>query len=177
MTDIVEIPLTHGYVAVVDAIDAHLAGFKWYAQERRKKDGSLYAVYAVRSEYLGKVGGTFKHRHHRMHREILGFPALDVDHWDGDGLNNRRINLRQSTKSQNMANRQKNINSSSPWKGVYWYPIKSKWHASVSIQGKRRSLGYFKDECDAATAYNFAAAEAFGQFSRLNVPAKEAVAA
>jgi hypothetical protein len=56
------------------------------------------------------------------------------------------------------------------YKGVSWYPKLQKWIAQICKDYKKYNLGYFKEEYDAAQAYNFAAFEMFGEFARLNVP-------
>jgi hypothetical protein len=90
----------------------------------------------------------------------------------GDGLNNQRWNLREATTSQNHANRKK-TRGLSRYKGVYWQKIGEKWSAAVKYQGLKHYLGLFKDEADAATAYNLKAFELFGEFARFNVPVQE----
>jgi hypothetical protein len=105
-----------------------------------------------------------------MHCLIMG--AKGIDHVNGNGLDNRRENLRPATNSQNMANRRPNINSSSPYKGVTWAPNcgSGKWRANIKIDGASHTLGFFEDVREAAEAYDAAARVAFGEFARLNVP-------
>lgn len=89
--DIAYVPLTRGYEAVIDADDAELVGrWNWIAHVKPCKRGEGVQVYAVRTEYGGE-----KRRYIRMHRLIAGTPeGMETDHRDGDGLNNRRGNLR-----------------------------------------------------------------------------------
>ncbi len=101
-----------------------------------------------------------------MHRLIMGCREK-VDHRDNDGLNNQRYNLRKSTDQQNCANRQK-TRGSSQFKGVV--RDRNAWQAYIKVNGVKKNLGRFKDEFDAAQAYNFAALEAFGEFARMNKP-------
>lgn len=103
-----------------------------------------------------------------MHIYLMGHSDKSIDHKDCNGLNNTRAHLRFASNSQNQANRRKRETDTSKYKGVYWYPNKQKWHSAVSVNGKKRSLGYFTEEFDAAQAYNFAALEAHGEFARLN---------
>lgn len=91
------------------------------------------------------------------------------DHIDGDGLNNQRLNLRQSTKSQNNMNTNKGQGYSSKYKGVTWDKARKKWKCGIKINGKQIFIGRFIEEDDAALAYNQKASELFGEFSRLNV--------
>lgn len=107
-----------------------------------------------------------------MHRLILGVIGSDriVDHKDGDGLNNRTSNLRIATYSQNMFNRIKGRGrTSSIYKGVHWSNYHKKWKAQINLDRRRRSLGYFMSEKEAALAYNAAAIDLYGDFAKLNV--------
>ncbi len=155
-----EIPLTKGYVALVDDEDyERVNAFKWFAAPHRR------CIYARREEVRDGKRVVI-----RMHRFIMGCPE-DVDHADNDGLNNQRYNLRPANNGQNQANmRKQKRQTSSRFKGVYLHRQTGKWVAQVNINGKKTNLGLFRDEVDAAQAYNFAAEEAFGGFARLNVP-------
>lgn len=101
----------------------------------------------------------------RMHRFLLGCKQ-DVDHRDGNSLNNQRENLRPASRTQNNANMQK-TRGSSQWKGVS-RTANGRWRGSIQSNEKGLSLGTYRDEADAAQAYNFAAEELFGEFARLN---------
>ncbi len=106
-----------------------------------------------------------------MHREILGLSdtSTKVDHWNGDGLDNRRFNLRSATAGQNLQNQQKQVGRTSRFKGVAWRKDLGKWQAYIHFQRSRQHLGYFVDEEKAAMAYNEAATSLFSEFARLNV--------
>jgi hypothetical protein len=105
-----------------------------------------------------------------LHRLLLP-GAEEVDHRDGDGLNNQRHNLRPATRSQQMMNRAKAAGCSSRFKGVSWNKREGAWEAYCGTSGRgRRRLGMFSDEIEAAKAYDDAAREMFGQFARLNFP-------
>lgn len=97
-----------------------------------------------------------------------------VDHRDGDGLNNRRSNLRRSTRSQNNRNKvNKKPGPSSRYLGVSWAKRSSMWSVQIrsGTSGQVVYVGLFKEECDAALAYNFAAEAAFGEFASYNTVA------
>lgn len=152
------IPLTQGFVALVDDADyAAVSAFKWYA----KRDGPrTYAARDVRDP---------KKRTLRLHKFLLP-EATEVDHRDGDGLNNQRHNLRPATRLQNARNRRKLNPATSKFKGVHWHTQVKKWQARIYHQGKSFSLGLFVDEIEAARAFDTAAKEIRGDFSGRNFP-------
>lgn len=142
----ITIPLSKGHVAIIDIVDAHLAEFKWHAIE-----AECGHVYAYRK--APQAGG--KQKNVILHREIVGSACdgLVVDHIDGNGLNNRRNNLRIVTNqvnAQNVATAFKN--SSSGVLGVRWHTRRNNWHASIKIDGRHIHLGCFqsRDEAEAA---------------------------
>lgn len=111
-----------------------------------------------------------------MHRFILSAAVGDeVDHRNGDGLDNRRGNLRHCTHRENLRNQRPQVGTSSGFKGVWWHRAGQKWAAGICVTGKRLHLGLFIDERAAARAYDAAALEHFGEFARPNFP-KEATA-
>jgi hypothetical protein len=91
---------------------------------------------------------------------------MEVDHIDGDGLNNTRSNLRVVTKTQNMQNRRINKNNTSGHKGVAWDKESQKWMAYISSHGVRRNLGRFETPEQAAAAYLKGSLELHGEFGR-----------
>lgn len=88
-----------------------------------------------------------------------------TDHWSGDGLDNRRDNLRPCTNQLNQANRRKQ-KGSSRFKGVCWVPRENRWVAQIQVNKKHHHLGYFTNEEEAAEAYRLAAMKHFGEFAR-----------
>ena len=160
------IPLTKGYVAVVDGEDYEwLAAFKWTARETRK------TVYAARYQRKHEYGDG-KKRIVLMHRQIMGLDhddARDVDHRNHDGLDNRKANLRTCDRSHNIGN-MNGGRGASRYKGVHLYRLKSgpSWRATIKVNGVARHLGAFASEEDAARAYDRAAVEAFGEFAHTN---------
>lgn len=89
-----------------------------------------------------------------------------VDHFDRDGLNDLRTNLRPATAAQNTYNIGLTKNNRSGHKGVSWYVAGATWEARIRRDGKQVFLGRFKDIGEAAHAYREAATELHGEFSR-----------
>ena len=115
-----------------------------------------------------------KTKHYLMHRLIMNCPkGLEVDHINGDKLDNRRSNLRICTRQQNARNiTVKKQNATSVYRGVslnrqqggrYNY-----WFAAIKLNGKAMAIGTFKSELHAAMAYDIAAKELFGEYANLN---------
>lgn len=153
-----KIPLTQGKFALVDDEDHEsLLSVKWCVAKRR---GKFYAT---------RRGGAGWLKH--LHREIMKAPAgTEVDHINGDTLDNRRTNLRFATRLENSRNMEKHRGCSSRFKGVYWFKHAKKWMARIQVVGKRRYLGCFSSEEAAAKAYDSTAKIEFGEFARLNFP-------
>lgn len=95
-------------------------------------------------------------------------PELEIDHIDTDPLNNRIDNLRLVTRSQNECNKKKRGNTKSQLKGVSWNSQKSKWMATIAIDGKVRSIGFFDNDADAHECYKEAAAKIYGEYARFS---------
>jgi hypothetical protein len=153
------IRLPCGLIALVDEEDFdRVAQIKWHAKPSKKR--LVYAVHRIRAP-----GGV--QRQLLMHRFILGVPPeILVDHRDGNGLNNRRLNLRECTNAQNAANRKR---LGQCLKGV-WRTESGKYSARISHLGQRTFLGTFDSEIAAAFAYDAAAQRLFGEFAKLNFP-------
>ena len=160
-----EIPLSKGYVALVDDEDfERVSAFKWSAMETRTKNKLL--VYGVR-----QVNG----KPILLHRFILDAPAgLMVDHRDNDGLNCQKRNIRLATQMQNNANGRR-APGRLGYRGVYL--IKGYVSAQIVFGGKTKHIGTFNTIEDAARAYDAAAIEKFGEFARLNFPHEHSHAA
>lgn len=151
------IELTHGKVALVDDDDLELvSAFKWSAM---KVGRTWYATTGG--------GGGGRSPQMLMHRLILGARRGQiVDHENHDGLDNRRLNLRFATVSQNAGNMRKHARpTSSRFKGVYWDKNRRKWAAEICVQGKRLRLGRFCTEKEAGEAYERAARAHFTRFA------------
>jgi len=152
------VPLSRGLVAVIDDEDAPavLSVGSWHAADC---DGRWYARRFYRPEPNVQRGLY-------LHTFLTGWPL--VDHIDGDGLNNRRDNLRHATGSQNNANSRPRVVGG--YKGVSHYKRTGRWRAYLTTDGVHRHLGYFDTAEDAARAYDVAAREQWHEFARLNFP-------
>lgn len=92
--------------------------------------------------------------------------SYQVDHINGDRTDNRIVNLRLATNSQNQCNAKLKKSNKSGCKGVYWFARKSKWCAMIKASGKTHFLGYFSDKESASEAYTKAAEKFHGPFVR-----------
>lgn len=157
------IPITCGkFVFVDDADFDYLSKFSWQC----KKNGKNF--YAQRSTWIPREKRV---KVEKMHRVILGVGKIDsrhIDHINGDGLDNRRCNLRFVTHQENHFNSRKRDGCISVFKGVRWNKQKNKWYSEIWLNGKRDYLGCFVNEIDAAMAYDDAAKNRFGAFARTN---------
>lgn len=151
------INLTKNKRTVIDDEDyEYLNQFKWHFSSR----------YAMRKIWLKDEK---RYKSIPMHRLILNNPKnLDIDHIDGDGLNNQKSNLRACTHAQNLINRPKQKNNTSGFKGVYWNKWVNKWFASIMVNQKSINLGFCSSKEEAAKIYNDAAIKYFGNYAYLN---------
>ena len=147
-------PHKANFYAFVDIEDVPLVqGIAWHLFGKRK-------IYARSGRNSGMV---------LMHRLIMKCPDKWIDHINNNGLDNRKSNLRIVTASQNAMNRKKLSNTSSIYKGVGYHIKHGKWQAQIKVNRKIQYIGLFKNEIDAALAYNEAAKRLHGEFAKLNV--------
>lgn len=156
------IPLSKGLVSLVDDADYKAVNqFKWCATDGR--NGKFYVTRFFR------VNG--KKRQIPLHRFLLP-DAEEVNHRDGDGLNNQRHNLQPCSHVENArATRLKKKGASSSFRGVYWNKHAGKWQAQIGVGNRKpKYLGIFENELEAAKAYDVAARELFVDFAAPNFP-------
>ena len=159
-----EIELTRGQVALVDDDDYEILNqYKWHALFDKVGGG----YYAKTCQAI-PVGGITSNL---MHRAILKVASdfVHVDHVNHNTLDNTRGNLRIATPSQNGANRKRNINNISGFKGVSWRNDRNKWVVNIKVNQRKIWIGAYGDIIIAARAYNNAAIKYFGEYALLNV--------
>lgn len=158
-----EINLTKNKIALVDDDDFEkLSKFKWYAHKSRT------IFYAERH-----INSNGKRTTIRMHRFLMEVPKeKEVDHIDGNGLNNQKSNLRICSRQENLRNQKLSVRNKSGFKGVSWSSRTKKWVSQIGITINKKetikNLGYFKSKEEAAKTYDNAAKELFGEFAKLN---------
>jgi ribosomal protein L34E len=166
-----EVPLygksARGRVALVDPDDyALVMQYRWHVVEAAPKAPGRrpWGPYAV-SRIRQRDG---KSRKVPMHALIMG--RSFIDHINSNGLDNRKVNMRFATPTQNLGNQrtQETPGKTSRYKGVYWDRRGRGWVAEITDHGISRYLGQFASEEDAAQAYDIAARKVFGEFARLN---------
>jgi hypothetical protein len=155
-----EIILPKGYKTIIDDEDFEkISNINWYV-----------STFGYVVGYGKMVNG--KRKLYRMHRVIVDAPKDKVvDHVDGNKLNNQKSNLRICTPKDNNRNLKKRKNTKSKYKGVR--KVKRAkgpdvYRATIQPEGKHIHLGYYKNEIDAAIAYNEAAIKYYKEFAKLN---------
>ena len=134
----------------------------------------LKATINTRGYFYISLCDNGKIKKHQVHRIVAQefFETSDnktiVDHIDGNKLNNCVSNLRWASNSENGMNRKPQRNKFSKYKGVYFNKHHNKWCARIMSNDKRKHLGYYDDEKEAAAKYNEAAIEYFCEFAHLN---------
>lgn len=141
-------------VALVDEADYGLVSqHRWHVHKVKNSRAS----YARSTKQRGAC-------HLMMHRLII--PGADtVDHINGDGLDNRRCNLRAASRKQNSHNAQRRCDNTSGYKGVHWDKEQRKWRATIRAHGQIHRLGRFPTPEEAHAAYVKAAEELHGEFA------------
>jgi hypothetical protein len=149
-----ELKLATGHIALIDDADLPevLAAGRWRVHLERQTVYVRRTVSHTQSQYL--------------HTFLTGFAM--TDHRNGDGLDNRRENLRLADASLNQANRIR-LRGTSGYRGVTRHKC-GRWQAAIKVRGQHRYLGLFSKPEEAAQAYDAAALAAWGEYARPNFP-------
>lgn len=149
-----EIRLSGGEIARIDEADEYLvSGFRWRV---------CYRV-AGNERFVASVTAKRFSETVLMHRLLMQACAgVEVDHIDGNPLNNSRSNLRLCTHAENMRNRRMHRNNRTGLKGVY--PAEGRWRAQIRVDGRKVNLGYFDSPINAHLAYAAASEKYHGKF-------------
>jgi len=168
-----EINLTQGFKSLVDDEDfEYLKQWKWHVIKLRN---IMYAGTTV-NKNASRINKAYLILMHRLIMNSCN--GLYIDHIDHNGLNNMKSNLRICSQKENLINRKKHIYKLSIYKGVYNQILRYKnmeykyIRAIIYINGKKKYMGSFKNEIEAAKAYDREAKKQFGQFAYLNFPRK-----
>lgn len=157
--------------------DPETGGLIWLPRNNsanfNSKHANRLAFTAVNSRgyRVGRIGGVSLTAHRTAWALFFGtWPEGQIDHVNGDRLDNRIDNLRAATPRENSANKRKKPGASSKFVGVTRRTDTGKWDAQIKDFGKRTHLGCFTSEEAAARAYDRAAASVHGEFAKVNFP-------
>jgi hypothetical protein len=174
----IEIGKKNKMIAQIDEIDKDISQYNWYICKPQPNKSKTHVYYATCKSKTNERNANGKLRTIYMHRLILEKMigrklqrTEQVDHINHDGMDNRRINLRLATHTENLQNQQirKYDKKTSKYKGVSWNSEKRKWSADIKINKKSIHIGRFVNEEDAANAYDLKAKEYFKTFSNTNI--------
>lgn len=152
---------TRGFVILVSPQDGHLLEARSWNATPRNRGKTFYAQAGIKriKKYL--------------HRLVIDCP--EVDHFNHNGLDNRRSNLRACDRGQNIANQKPRSfpNRTSKFKGVSWNKNARKWQVFFVANKNRKYLGLYENELEAAAAHDAVAISVHGEFARLNIGDKQ----
>lgn len=149
-----EIQLSKGNITIVDDDD-----FEWVSKNKWCIDGRGYAV---RRKPFSKGGKII------LHREIMKTEkGMEVDHVNGNRLDNRKENLRNVHHFQNGKNLSIKSNNKTGYAGVSLDKRCGKYKTQIQVNGKFIFLGYYTDIEEAANAYKVGSKKHFKEFSRI----------
>lgn len=153
-----KIKLTRGFFSLIDSEDLEKVSNHSWCIHKNGKQGKVYAAARInKSLFL-------------LHRFILGInnKKIQIDHINGDTLDNRKLNLRICFQKENLRNSNKHLDSKNKYKGVFYNKRNKNWRSVICKDYKRYEIGSFKTQKEAAKAYDKKAIELFGKFAKLN---------
>ena len=134
-----------------------IAGCLWI--DKRNPDSKYYQIVITGKQYK-------LHRLAYFYITNIDPTEKDIDHINGNSLDNRFENLRLATNADNNKNKKKHKNNKSGYKGVSWHKRIKKWQAEIQVNNKQIPLGYYTNKFYAALVYARAAKKYFGEFRR-----------
>ncbi len=174
--------LTADYVRSILDYNPETGVFTWRSRPRDHfKTKRAYSIWNARfalkmagssdTKYWQILINCHKYRAHRLAWLYMTgeWPKKRIDHRDTDPSNNRWINLREATNSENGSNRPTPSNNTSGYKGVSWRRDMGKWQVQIAKSGKYFHIGYFDEDklSNAAAAYANAAKDLHGEFAKV----------
>lgn len=164
------VELTQEYLKTILDYDPKTGIFVWVKKPSPKISLASAAGRTNGNGYCQiQIKGKVYYSHRLAFLFMVGrWPNDMIDHINRVENDNRWVNLRECNRSQNYANKEKQINNSSGYKGVCWGKDRKRWISSISINKKRIHVGAFKDKKAAARAYNQKSIELYGEFAYIN---------
>jgi hypothetical protein len=131
--------------------------FTWLTSSKGRRKGSEAGTVYRKANGKSYRRLCLRYVNYAVHRLAVlyvtgAFPENEVDHEDGNGLNNRWNNLREVTRAQNVKNKRLQQNNTSGVMGVSWHTRDRRWLSAISVDGNRKFLGSFRNKEDAITA-------------------------
>ena len=156
----IKVKLSNGHDTLIDWEDRGL--MDWFTWHAARDHGNIYVRAGTKKAGLNTLIN--------LHRLIMcAGNGMQVDHINGNGLDNRKCNLRICTHAQNQRNQSvRQGNYSSKYKGVHYCKTEKVWRAAIRVNGVRIHLGQYKTELEAARVYDKAAITHHKEFARIN---------
>jgi len=158
--------MSAGAMAQILRYDADTGALFWLRDRSRRVRKGDRAGWMCNGYNVVRIKG----KNYRAHRIawLLShgkWPKNQIDHINGDRSDNRLINLREATHSQNTCNIGPRSSNKCGEKGVCWHVKSKRWRAAIQVDHKLKFLGAFKSKSDAVSAYKKAAEELHGEFA------------
>lgn len=160
--------LTQARLHEVLNYDPETGVFTWRMDASKRRMAGKIAGTKTSEGYIEICVDKTRHRAHRLAWLYVtgAMPAEQIDHINRQRADNRFCNLREATNGENGANRPRQANNLSGYKGVYWSKRRRRWIAKISVKGRDFSLGTFSEASKAADAYAAAVKKLHGKFAR-----------
>ena len=130
----------------------------------KSREGSDRGTHSWNAKHAGKRAGGSRGVYGYRGVKILG--KVYMDHINGDSEDNRLENLRVATRTQNIQNQKCRMDNLAGLKGIQWRSDMKKYHVRITVNGIRRTVGWYVDPNEAHAAYCREAGVSFGEFAR-----------